>query len=81
MRKLLFAVAVAAILLVGVFVVEVAREHPLPEEPERLVEENETAPPAPPPQATTTEPIIPQGFRGPTGQPKIIGPSGPPPNY
>ena len=31
--------------------------------------------------ATTTKKFIPPGFRGPTGEPHIIGPSGPPPNY
>lgn len=25
--------------------------------------------------------VVPQGFHGPTGQPYVIGPSGPPPNY
>ena len=30
---------------------------------------------------TSTKKFVPQGFVGPTGQPHVIGPSGPPPNY
>lgn len=33
-------------------------------------------------QGLNTEPkFMPEGFRGPTGPPSIIGPPGPPPNY
>ena len=37
---------------------------------------------APAPSATTTpQPTATTGFRGPTSQPHIIGPKGPPPSY
>ena len=34
-----------------------------------------------PPPASATPKFVPPGFRGPTGEPHVVGPSGPPPNY
>ena len=43
--------------------------------------ETAAAPTQEPSQTATTTKFVPRSFKGPTGEPRIIGPKGPPPNY
>ena len=84
MKSLIFILTLIVILGVIVFIVfpdSLSKQNVSLEEKSPVLVSTSTTKNTPPPSPPSDGGFKPEGFKGPTGPPSVIGPPGPPPNY